>query len=57
MTRDFMAATEGHPVILNFSTMPAWLFKADKPVTYPADPDQPYWDYTQGTELVDPRGK
>jgi hypothetical protein len=57
MTKDFMAATEGHPVILNFSTMPAWLFKTDKPVTYPADPDQPYWDYTQGTELVDPSGK
>ena len=57
MTKDFMAATEGHPVILNFSTMPAWLFKTDKPITYPADPDQPYWDYTQGTELVDPTGK
>jgi hypothetical protein len=37
--------------------MPAWLFKTDKPVTYPADPDQVYWDYTQGSELVDPTGK
>ena len=57
MTKDFMAATEGHPVIINFSTMPAWLFKTDKPITYPADPDQVYWDYTQGSELVDPTGK
>ena len=57
MTKDFLDATQGHPVILNFSTMPAWLFKTDKPVTYPADPAEPYWDYTQGTELVDPTGK
>ncbi len=57
MTRDFLDATEGHPVILNFSTMPAWLFKTPKPVTYPADPAEPFWDYTQGTELVDPTGK
>ena len=42
---------------MNFSTAPAWLFKTDKPVPYPADPDQPVWDYTQGTELRDPTGK
>lgn len=54
---DFMKATEGHSVIMNFSTMPAWLFKTDKPVTYPDDPNQVYWDYTQGTELKDPSGK
>lgn len=57
MTKDFLAATEGHPVILNFSTMPAWLFKTDKPVTYPADPNQVNWGYTQGTELRDASGK
>ena len=54
---DFMKATEGHTVILNFSTMPAWLFKTDKPVTYPDDPNQVYWNYTQGTELRDPTMK
>ena len=48
MTEDFLKATEGHTTILNFSTIPAWLFKTEKPVTYPADPDQVYWDYTQG---------
>jgi hypothetical protein len=57
MTKDFLAATGGHPVILNFSTIPAWLFKTDKPVTYPADPNQFAWNYTQGTELRDPSGK
>jgi hypothetical protein len=57
LTRDFLAATEGHATIMNFSTMPAWLFKTDKPVTYPADPNQPVWNYTQGTELRDPTGK
>jgi hypothetical protein len=50
MTIDFLDATKGHSVILNFSTIPAWMFKTDKPVAYPADPDQPVWDYTQGTE-------
>jgi len=54
MTLDFLKATEGHPAMLNFSTMPAWLFKTAKPVAYPADPDQPAWNYTQGTELRDP---
>jgi len=57
MTIDFLTSTEGHPTVMNFSTMPAWLFKTDKPVSYPADPNQPIWDYTQGTELRDPTGK
>jgi hypothetical protein len=54
MTIDFLEATKGHPIILNFSTIPAWLFKTDQPVTYPDDPNAPYWNYTQGTELKDP---
>jgi hypothetical protein len=51
MTVDFLHATEGHTTILNFSTMPAWLFQTDKPVTYPGDPDQVEWNYTQGKDL------
>jgi hypothetical protein len=54
MTLDFFDATKGHSRILNFSTIPAWLFKTPQPVTYPADPNAPCWDYTQGTELKDP---
>ena len=57
MTIDFLDATKGHSVILNFSTIPAWMFKTDKPVTYPADPDLAVWDYTQGTEPRDPTMK
>jgi hypothetical protein len=57
MTVDFLTATKGHTTVMNFSTIPAWLFKTEKPVTYPADPDQPAWNYTQGTELRDPTGK
>lgn len=57
MATDFFAATEGHPTVVNFSTMPAWLFRTDKPVAYPADPNQVTWNYTQGTELRDPSGK
>ncbi|MGH9616430.1 MAG: GH39 family glycosyl hydrolase [Acidobacteriaceae bacterium] len=57
MMEDFMAATSGHSTVVNFSTIPAWLFKTPQPVTYPKDPNQVFWDYTQGTELVDPSGK
>ena len=53
LTLDFLEATKGHSPILNFSTIPAWLFKTPQPVTYPADPDAPFWNYTQGTELTD----
>jgi hypothetical protein len=54
MTEDFINATAGHSVILNFSTIPQWMFKTDKPVPYPADPDQAVWNYEQGTEFRDP---
>jgi hypothetical protein len=57
MTIDFFDATKGHPTILNFSTIPQWMFTTQTPVTYPANPEQPTWDYTQGTELRDPSMK
>jgi len=57
MMKDFFAATDGHPTVVNFSTMPAWLFKTDSPVTYPDDPNKVTWDYTKGTELLHPDGK
>jgi hypothetical protein len=57
VTKDFLAATEGHSTIINFSTIPAWMFKTDQPVKYPEDPNQVFWHYTQGTELRDPTGK
>jgi hypothetical protein len=57
MTKDFLDATAGHSTIVNFSTIPAWLFKTDKPPIYPSDPNKVDWDYTQGTELRDPTGR
>jgi hypothetical protein len=54
---DFLEATRGHSVIMNFSTIPQWMFKTEKPVAYSADPDKPDWNYSQGTELVDPSMK
>ncbi len=57
LTIDFLKATEGHSVILNFSTIPAWMFKTPQPVRYPEDPDAVTWNYTQGTELRDPSMK
>jgi hypothetical protein len=50
---DFMKATAGHAVILNFSTIPDWMFRTEKPVAYPADPGQVFWSYNQGTRLRD----
>lgn len=54
ITLDFLDATKGHAVILNFSTIPQWMYKTDKPVAYPQDPNQVTWSYEQGTELRDP---
>lgn len=53
MTTDFVNATKGHPVILNFSTIPAWMYKTDKPVSYPDNPDSVFWNYTQGSQPRD----
>ena len=53
MTTDFLDATKGHPVILNFSTIPEWLFKTPNAVSFPSDADTATWSYTQGKELVD----
>lgn len=49
---DFMKATEGHSVIINFSTIPVWMFRTPA-VTIPADPDQVFWGYNPGTRLRD----
>ncbi len=54
MTTDFLRATRGHTVILNFSTIPAWMYQTAKPVEYPKDPDKVVWNYTQGSQLRDP---
>ncbi len=52
-----MNATSGHPVVINFSTTPAWMWKTDAVVDYPEDADEVFWDYNQGTALRDPTMK
>lgn len=52
-----MEATQGHPVVINFSTTPAWMWETDKPVAYPQDAYKPTWSYNQGTKLRDPSMK
>ena len=43
-----MNATEGHSVVINFSTTPAWMWKTEKPVVYPENAYTVSWDYNQG---------
>lgn len=57
MMADFCSATEGHPRIINFSTIPQWIFKTPMAIPYPTDPNEVTWDYSQGTELRDKSGK
>lgn len=52
-----MKAQDGRPVVINFSTTPAWMWKTAKPVAPDDDPDQVDWHYNQGSELKDSTGK
>jgi hypothetical protein len=56
---DFLEATKGHPVILNFSTQPAWMFVNANPISYPSNPDEVTWSYsfTPDKGLVDPTAR
>jgi len=54
LVEDVMNALEGHPVVLNFTTIPAWMFKQTEPLRYPTDPTQVCWDCARGKELRDP---
>jgi len=54
---DTLKAVAGHSTIIDFSTIPQWMFKTEKPVPYPADPDEVDWKYEMGTELRDPTFK
>lgn len=53
IVEDFMNASTGHPAVWSFSTAPEWLYTTPKPVIYPEDPNQVFWDYSQGTEVKD----
>src|SRR5579862_3020651 len=49
----FMQATEGHPVVINFSTTPVWMWKTESEIKYPENAYEVFWDYNHGTELRD----
>ncbi|HEY4969425.1 MAG TPA: hypothetical protein VII35_05930, partial [Steroidobacteraceae bacterium] len=51
ITEDFVAATAGHPVVFNFGTLPAWIFKTRDTVKIPQNPDEPDWTYSEFNEL------
>ncbi|HWK04609.1 MAG TPA: hypothetical protein VNS58_13305 [Puia sp.] len=53
MTIDFFEATKGHSVVMNFSTIPQWMFRTEQRVPYPADPNEVGWGYGGGTGLRD----
>lgn len=53
IVEDFLDASAGHSSVLSFSTIPEWMFATPKPVAYPDDPNQAFWNYSQGTELRD----
>jgi hypothetical protein len=48
-----MTATQGHSVVINFSTTPSWLWKINYDMPYPKDPYQVFWAYNDGAELRD----
>ncbi len=56
-TEDAFKAINGHPVEFTLSTIPEWMFKTPKPVAYPMDPEELFYDYEQGRELRDPTYK
>lgn len=51
---DFFRSNTQRPVILDFSTIPQWMFQTPKRIDYPADPNKLTGTYTQGNELRDP---
>ena len=57
VTLDFLDANQGRPFVMNFATIPVWMFKTAKPVTISTDPRKLNYDYNQGTELRDPTMK
>ncbi|WP_327114117.1 hypothetical protein OHB12_33535 [Nocardia sp. NBC_01730] len=54
MVEDFVAAADGRPIVANFATIPAWMFRTAEPVAVSADPNEIHWGYEEGTELRDP---
>jgi hypothetical protein len=56
LLENFFAATHGQRV-MEFGTIPEWMFVTPEPVPYPANPKKLDFTYEQGNQLVDPTGK
>src|SRR3546814_8320978 len=54
---DFLEASKGHTSILNFCTIPQWMFRTPGRVPYPADPTEIDFGYKGGSELCDTKLK
>lgn len=54
MIEDIMSAVKGHPIVLNFTSIPEWMFKQTESIHYPTDPTQICWDCSNGKVLRDP---
>jgi hypothetical protein len=53
IVEDFMEATKGHSIVMNFSTIPVWMFVTEQKTEYPKDPDLVCRTYNQGMKLRD----
>ena len=53
LVEDFYNASNSHPAVWSFSTIPEWMFATPQPVVYPDDPNQVMWNYSQGKDLND----
>jgi hypothetical protein len=54
MMVDFMHATAGRSPIVNFSTIPAWMWTTAGPIALPGNPNTVDFGYGQGTDLAVP---
>ena len=54
VNEDALQALAGHPIVMNYTTIPEWMFKHAKPFHYPKDPEKLCWTCDSGTELRDP---
>jgi hypothetical protein len=54
VNEDAIAALGGRPLVMNYTTIPEWMFKHSPPFHYPKDPEKLCWTCNSGTELRDP---
>lgn len=53
----YLEATKGREPVVSFAAIPPWMFKNDKPIVYPDDPNQAVMGALHGKELLDPTGE